>query len=140
MSKPLRLDEEHEAVRNAQRWIGVELAQYRGGQQSRKHGEVLQGSLESFRRHLRHHFELEEGEGGPLRVAPEQAGNRADKLRGLVAQHREFERRLDEIVALVEGANLAGTPAPDRLDELLGSLTADMGRHEAMETVLFPSS
>jgi hypothetical protein len=92
--------------------------------------------LVALRTHLRRHFELEEREGY-LDPENDPTPATAREARALIAQHRDFEHRADQLADHVVRCSGADVPLPEGLAQELRELLADLARHEARENELF---
>lgn len=121
------LGEQHAAVRVTLRWIEAELA--RQASCSRL-DDSLQRSLRTFRQELGEHFSFEERHGFEGGFdSPEPEIQRVTSR--LVREHREFERRMDEILdQLGKSTTAAGAVAA------LHAFFDDVRRHDAEESSL----
>jgi hemerythrin-like domain-containing protein len=95
-----------------------------------------------FRDHLRRHIQLEE-QGGLLGEAVQYYDARSQEVAArLVAQHRGFERTIDQIIAEFEKAVDCKVPAPtvqSCYDRDLRKLLTDLSSHEHAENGLLES-
>ena len=127
-----QMAQEHEEVREGVQVIEEALAD-EGSAGS------AQGVLERLRRlsaHLRSHFQLEETGGlfGEYGNTNETIRRTVDRL---VEQHREFEARLDGVLAHLEQAARSSAEVPQSITTTIRELIADVRRHELEENELF---
>jgi iron-sulfur cluster repair protein YtfE (RIC family) len=128
-----RIHEEHVAVARMTANIRRKLDELRDRPESSVQESDLPELVRELQRHLVRHFRLEET-GGLLSdavQAPHPGSLR--KVEELVAQHRDFERRLARILAELDGGIAPPRTVRECFDRDLRGLFAELDQHEQLE-------
>jgi len=138
-SRARQLAREHALVRKTIGRIQAQLERAAsGGEEPGRRPDLLR-SVRALGDQLARHFRLEEA-GGLLGGAVQYYGADARRTAGdLVAQHRDFERRLGRLRAGLE-RDARGGAGLEPLAADLRALLRDLASHERAETALFESA
>jgi iron-sulfur cluster repair protein YtfE (RIC family) len=136
-SRIREIAEEHAAIGATMRRIRLELDRLLNDPAGPDDGWELPGLLNSFYEHLERHFALEESGGliGDARQYYDPGMQR--KVDALLADHREFRRRLRRILSEVDGGIVPNATVQACHDQELRRLLDDLVQHETVENSLF---
>ncbi len=131
-----RIAREHREVRQAIEGVQRVLLKASQKELAAELCSELVRPLTAFRDHLRLHFEFEE-DGGIMERAGEISEGTKRKCEELVAQHRDFLARADELVEATESLAASNSPVPAGVIARIDQLFTSLFQHEHEENVLF---
>ena len=131
----IQVKKEHECLKRDMEDITRELKRESSGEDFKEWQQEFTWRLRDFRAHLQRHFELEE-EGGFMSEIIRETPEAINKVKELEAEHRQFEKDLDGIIALLKEMQLMDHTRIQELKSKIRRLCVVLRRHEAAENEL----
>jgi hypothetical protein len=132
-----RIAREHELIHERLGRISQELDHVHRDPEVSSADWKLPALVRDLRKHMRRHFELEESGGllgGAAQYYDPELSARVDEL---IAQHRDFERRLDRLLAELQLALRPAQIVRTCFDRDFAKFVELLRRHERAENELF---